>query len=51
MYDRQFFSTRLGKAALASIAAMVTFNLVTLIGHIGAPQATVAYGTLAGTLA
>ena len=30
MYDREFFTSKLGLAALVSIAAMVTFNVFVL---------------------
>ena len=30
MYNRRFFSTKLGKAATVSIAAMLAFNVLTL---------------------
>ena len=30
MYDREFFTSKLGVAALVSIAAMVTFNVYAL---------------------
>ncbi len=30
MYDREFFTSKLGIAALVSIGAMVTFNIVAL---------------------
>jgi len=30
MYDREFFTSKLGVAALVSIAAMVTFNVFAL---------------------
>ena len=30
MYDRDFFTSKLGLAALVSIAAMVTFNIYAL---------------------
>ena len=30
MYDREFFTSKLGAAALVSIAAMVTFNVFAL---------------------
>ena len=30
MYDRRFFASRLGKAALISVAAMLAFNVLTL---------------------
>lgn len=34
MYNRQFFASRLGKAAMLSIVAMAAFNLVTVLGQI-----------------
>ena len=30
MYDRRFFTSRLGKAAIISIAAMLAFNVLAL---------------------
>jgi len=30
MYDRRFFATTLGKAAIVSIAAMLSFNVLAL---------------------
>jgi hypothetical protein len=35
MYDRDFFTSKLGIAALVSIAAMVTFNVYTLTNQYG----------------
>ena len=35
MYDRDFFTSKLGLAALVSIAAMVTFNVYTLTHQYG----------------
>ena len=35
MYDRDFFTSKLGLAALVSIAAMVTFNVYALTSHHG----------------
>jgi hypothetical protein len=35
MYDRDFFTSKLGVAALVSIAAMVTFNVYALTHHYG----------------
>ena len=35
MYDRRFFTSKLGLSALASIAAMVTFNVYTLTHQYG----------------
>lgn len=40
MYDREFFASKLGLAALVSIAAMVTFNVVALTQQLGMPQET-----------
>jgi hypothetical protein len=36
MYDRRFFSTRLGKAAAIAMAAMVAFNIFALTHQLGA---------------
>jgi hypothetical protein len=45
MYDRDFFTSKLGMAALVSIAAMVTFNVVALTQQLGnAPEAVVVAG-------
>ena len=35
MYDREFFTSKLGVAALVSIAAMVTFNVFALTHQLG----------------
>ena len=35
MYDRDFFTSKLGLAALVSIAAMVTFNVYALAYQYG----------------
>lgn len=35
MYDRDFFTSKLGLAALVSIAAMVTFNVYALTHQYG----------------
>jgi hypothetical protein len=35
MYDRDFFTSKLGLAALVSIAAMVTFNVYALSHQYG----------------
>ena len=35
MYDREFFTSKLGIAALVSIAAMVTFNVFALTHQYG----------------
>lgn len=40
MYDREFFTSKLGLAALVSIAAMVTFNVVALTQQLGMPHET-----------
>jgi len=40
MYDREFFTSKLGVAALVSIAAMVTFNVVALTQQLGTSPET-----------
>jgi hypothetical protein len=35
MYDREFFASKLGIAALVSIAAMITFNAFELTQQLG----------------
>ena len=40
MYDREFFTSKLGVAALVSIAAMVTFNVLALTHQLDAASAT-----------
>jgi hypothetical protein len=37
MYDRQFFRTKLGKAALLSIMAMLAVNIVALDAQLHEP--------------
>jgi len=48
MYDRDFFTSKLGIAALVSIAAMVTFNVYALTHQYGmtAEQVVVAAATV-----
>ena len=41
MYDREFFTSKLGIAALVSIAAMVTFNVFALTHQLGVSAETV----------
>ena len=36
MYDRKFFASKLGLAAIASMAAMIAFNIFTLSNQLGA---------------
>ena len=43
MYDAQFFRTKLGQAALASIAAMCAFVVLSSQIAVTAPQATMAH--------
>ena len=42
MYDRKFFTTRLGQAALASMAAMAAFVMLSTQIAVTAPMAHVA---------
>jgi hypothetical protein len=35
MYDRKFFTTKLGRAAMLSILAMLAVNVVALDAHFG----------------
>ena len=42
MYNRRFFKSTLGQAALASIAAMVTFAALSSQIAVTAPMATLA---------
>ena len=37
MYNREFFASKLGVAALLSIAAMITFNAFALTQQLGRP--------------
>mgnify|MGYP000088301082 CR=1 FL=1 len=39
MYDRKFFATRLGQAALASVAAMASFVMLSTQVAVTAPMA------------
>jgi hypothetical protein len=41
MYDREFFTSKLGLAALVSVAAMVTFNVFALSHQLEATSQTV----------
>ena len=41
MYDREFFTSKLGIAALVSVAAMVTFNVFVLTHQLETASATV----------
>ena len=41
MFDREFFTSKLGVAALVSIAAMVTFNVLVLTQQLGSTADTV----------
>ena len=41
MFDRDFFASKLGVAALVSIAAMVTFNVFALTNQLNEASETV----------
>jgi len=45
MYDREFFASKLGAAALVSIAAMVTFNVFALTHQLETVSETVVVTT------
>jgi len=45
MYDREFFTSKLGIAALVSIAAMVTFNVYALTHQHGTTTEQVVAAT------
>ena len=45
MYDRDFFTSKLGVAALVSIAAMVTFNVYALTHQYGMTTEQVVVAT------
>ena len=46
MFDRDFFTSKLGAAALVSVAAMVTFNVLALTQQLGnAPETVVVAGS------
>ena len=47
MYDRRFFASKLGKAALISVAAMLAFNMLTLSQQLQAAPAPLAQGATA----
>lgn len=42
MYDRRFFASKLGKAAMISIAAMLAFNVLVLSQQIHGSPAPMA---------
>ena len=44
MYDREFFTSKLGIAALMSIAAMVTFNVFALTQQLGGTSQRMVVG-------
>ena len=44
MFDREFFASKLGLAALVSVAAMVTFNVLALTHQVGATNENVVVG-------
>ena len=48
MYDRRFFATRLGQAAMASVAAMAMFVMLSTQIAVTAPMAQVAVIHTAG---
>ena len=41
MFDRDFFASKLGGAALVSVAAMITFNVLALTHQLGSAGETV----------
>ena len=43
MFDRHFLTSKLGIAALVSVAMMVTFNVYALSFQFGAPAAAVGH--------
>ena len=45
MYQRRFFSTKVGKAAMISVAAMLAFNVLTLSQQLQAAPAQMALGS------
>ena len=42
MYDRRFFASRLGKAAIISIAAMLAFNMLAFSQQLQAAPTSIA---------
>jgi hypothetical protein len=51
MFDRDFFASKLGLAALVSVAAMVTFNVFALSHQLGASADAVVVAAPAVELA
>ncbi len=47
MYNRRFFGSKLGQAALVSIAAMMTFTILSTV-H-AAPVGDIKFAGMAGT--
>lgn len=47
MFDRHFFTSKLGAAALVSVAMMVAFNVYALSLQLGAPTPASHTGTSA----
>ncbi|WP_193391539.1 hypothetical protein [Erythrobacter sp. SG61-1L] len=45
MFDRQFFSSKLGKAAIISLAAMLAFNILALSQQLQAAPVPLALAT------
>ena len=45
MFDRQFFQSKLGKAAMLSVAAMLAMNIVALNAQLHAVPAAFAAAT------
>ena len=48
MYDRRFFASRLGKAAIISIAAMLAVNLLALSQQLQAAPMAIAVAATQG---
>jgi hypothetical protein len=42
MYDRRFFASKLGKAAIISVAAMLAFNMLALSQQLQAAPVSIA---------
>jgi hypothetical protein len=45
MYDRRFFASKLGKAAIISFAAMLAFNVLALSQQLQAAPISIAAAT------
>jgi hypothetical protein len=45
MYDRRFFASKLGKAAIISVAAMLAFNMLALSQQLRAAPVSIAVAT------